>query len=96
MLIKKGAIVAITSGKYSDYCLDGHVIALKDFDPREQAGILKNSSATKTYLSRHAFLTYLISNGFVEPTNTVVELWMGPLYDGFVPDDIDIKEENAI
>lgn len=97
MVIKVGTIVAITSGEYSDYCLDGHVIALKDFDPNVLAGTFKENNVIKAeYHGKDAFLAYLIINGFVDPTNEVTELWMGPGYDGLVPDEIKVTEVSRI
>lgn len=96
MIIKKGTIVAITSGEYSDYCLDGHVIALKDFDPQEQAREFKENNVIQEYRDRSAFLAYLIINGFVDPTSKVVELWLGNSYDGFHPDNISVEEGDVV
>lgn len=44
MKVTKGQIIAITTGICSDYCLRGHVIALKDFDAIREAEKFKNSS----------------------------------------------------
>jgi hypothetical protein len=96
MIIKKGTIVAITTGEYSDYCLDGHVIALKDFDPQEQARIFQAGNVIQEYHGREAFLSYLIINGFIDPTEKVVELWLGTAYGGLQPDEIDVTERSAI
>lgn len=96
MIIKKGAIIALTSGEYSDYCLDGHVIALKDFDPQDLARDFFSGNVVERHHGKEAFMAYLIINGFVDPTNTVAELWLGNSYDDFHPDNITVREESSI
>ena len=47
--IRKGQIVAITSGDYSDYCLLDHVRALRDFEPVAEAERFKPTSLRTDY-----------------------------------------------
>lgn len=78
--IRKGQIVAITSGDYSDYCLLDHVRALRDFEPVAEAERFKPTSLRTDYRDEDAdYLAWLIRETIVEPlpVGEVVELHIG-------------------
>jgi len=90
MKIKKGQIVAITKGEYSDYGLYDHLRALRDFDAYEEAERFKvegeylrapvwdPKGEPVEYGSDDRFLDWAIREGIMEPTkDEVVELWIG-------------------
>ena len=90
MKIKKGQIVVITKGEYSDYGLYDHLRALRDFDAYEEAERFKvegeylrapewdQKGEPGEYGSDDRFLAWLLREGIMEPTkDEVVELWIG-------------------
>lgn len=91
MEIKKGQLIAITNGEYSDYTLRDHVRALKDFDSKNEAQRFmdegdflavqewdKDGDPTE-YGSDDRFIAWAIREGLIEPLgpDDVVELWIG-------------------
>ena len=91
MKIRKGQIIALTGGEYSDYNLRDHVRALKDFETVDEikrfmgsADYLappeydKNGEPT-SYGSDDRFISWAIRNKLIEPLtdNEVVEWYLG-------------------
>ena len=90
MKIKKGQIVAITTGDFSYYSVNDHLRALRDFDAYEEAERFKREgdylvpykydpNGTPNHSgSTGRFLAWAIREGLMEPTHDeVVELWIG-------------------
>ena len=91
MKIKKGQLIALTRGAYSDYCLTGHATALVDFDTDEIIKLFKESgdylaamdwddSGEKSdYGSDDRFVAWLIREEIIEPCaeDAVVEFYIG-------------------
>lgn len=88
MKIKKGQIVAITSGEFSDYCLRDHMRALRDFDPREEVERFKREGdylvqqhgwGTHQHGAEERFMAWMTREGLLAPMDdeTVVELYIG-------------------
>lgn len=78
--IRKGQIIAITDGEYSDYCLRDHMRALRDFDPVAEAERFKPTELRKDYSGEDAeYIAWLIRESIVEtlPIGEVVELHVG-------------------
>lgn len=98
MKIKKGQIVAITSGDYSDYCLRDHMRALRDFDPREEVErfkregdyLVRQRGEQTNYGAEERFMAWMTREELLEPMDpeTVVELYIGGDYGEL---DIDIR-----
>lgn len=86
--IRKGQIIAITQGAWSDYCLLDHVRALRDFDPIIEAERFKPEELRKDYFNDdEEYVAWLIREAIVEPlpVNEVVELHIGD-YGGLSPE----------
>lgn len=88
MKIKKGQIVAITSGEYSDYCLRGHMRALRDFDAHEEMERFKREGdylvqqrgwGMTPHGAEERFMAWMTREGLLAPMDdeTVVELYIG-------------------
>lgn len=91
MKIRKGTIVAITTGEYSDYGLRDHMRALKDFDSDEEKSRFRDSGdylaapewdkdgEKETYGSDDRFIAWCIREELMSPMSAdeVVELWIG-------------------
>lgn len=75
--IRKGQIIAITAGDYSDYCLRDHMRALRDFDPVTEAERFKPTEIREAYSGEdQEYIAWLIREAIVEPLSVgeVVEL----------------------
>jgi hypothetical protein len=83
MQIKKGQLIALTRGSYSDYCLIGHVRALCDFD----AKIMEAKFKAECENDMRILIPWMIRNNFIDPAETTdaIELWLG-----YEDDEIDI------
>lgn len=69
MKITKGQIVAITTGEYSDYCLDDHMRASKDFDTAEEIARFKQECNHRgEEAGQRPFLAWAIREFLMEPT----------------------------
>ena len=85
MKINKGQIVAITSGEYSDYCLQGHWLAGRDFDVEQELARFKKTEFYRPppehYFdgSDDRFIAWAVREELLVPleNNAVVELWIG-------------------
>ena len=78
--IRKGQIIAITDGAYSEYCLRDHMRALRDFDPIAEAERFKPTDSRTDYMGEdEKYLAWLIREAIVEPlpVGEVVELHIG-------------------
>lgn len=78
--IRKGQIIAITDGAYSDYCLRDHMRALRDFDPVAEAERFKPTEIREAYSEEdQEYIAWLIREAIVErlPVGEVVELHVG-------------------
>ena len=78
MEIKKGQIITFSDGEYSDYCVDGLCVALKDFNLDE---VVKFWEVENTYSEKCKyrnrvirrlkdggvhFISFVVSKGFAE------------------------------
>ncbi len=81
MIIKKGTIVALTLGEYSDYCLHGHVRALQDISTGDV--IRRYMEGREGHYGIHLeFIAWMIREGMIEPVSDgVTEWWIGDRYD---------------
>ena len=80
MEIKRGQLLAITKGEYSDYYLVDHMRACKDFDTQEAQELFKKEVYVEWRFEEiNKFLAWLITNGYVTPceTNEVIEVHLG-------------------
>ena len=78
--IRKGQIIAITAGDYSDYCLRDHMRALRDFNPVAEAERFKPKDTRQDYRGEdEEYIAWLIREAIVEPLSVgeVVELHVG-------------------
>ena len=75
--IRKGQIIAVTAGDYSDYYLRDHMRALRDFDPVAEAERFKPMEIREAYSGEdQEYIAWLIREAIVEPLSVgeVVEL----------------------
>lgn len=96
MKILKGQLIAVTCGAYAEYCLNGHVRALRDFDPAEEVasfklapGYLKTypDGFTTTLDAEYRFLDWLCANEVVEVVKGIPVLHLErDLADGLISD----------
>jgi hypothetical protein len=92
MEIKKGQLIAITSGEYSDYCLRDHMRALVDFDSTAKIQEFKDTgdylavpswgkpgAAPEIYGADDRFIAWAVKQGLIEPLepDAVVEWHIG-------------------
>ena len=85
MKINKGQIVAITSGEYSDYCLQEHWLAGRDFDVEQELARFKKTGPYRLPPdsdlegSDDRFIAWAVREELLVPLedNAVVELWIG-------------------
>ena len=93
MEVKQGQTVAITTGEYSDYCLEAHYTALKDFDTQavthqflkeRKAWMLLKQIPEDDYTHddydpnlHDHFLAWLTNSGYVDIHDNVVEWHIG-------------------
>lgn len=98
MQIKKGQIVAVSDGEYSDYQVRDYFRALRDFTTEEAAEQFMQSDQYKTvpdwdpkgdpesYKSDDRFMAWAMREGYWEPlpTGEVIEWWIGA-YSQFEP-----------
>lgn len=85
MKVAKGQLIALTSGEYSDYCLDGHMRAVRDFDSDEMFAAYKALRGRKP-----DFAAWSIREGYMTPCEAmeVLELWVG----GYGEDEPSLRE----
>lgn len=76
MYVKKGTVIALTQGEYSDYYLMGHAKALKDFYLQVEAVIYRSKDSSGTG-GPDSFAAYLIREGVIEPYDGVIEIHIG-------------------
>ena len=82
MEIKKGQLIAIASGEYSDYYIRDYLRALVDIDTHEVMRLFKSiplPKGAKPYGRQDDFLAWLQAERIVEPseTNEVIEWHIG-------------------
>lgn len=68
-MIKKGMYMSAESGEWSDYCVNGFFIALKDFDPMPllEEYLEANPEDRESYsFHEDAFLAKLLQEGYLE------------------------------
>lgn len=76
MQIKKGQMITFAEGEYSDYCVNGLVVALDDFNLEDSAKKWKKDNTKPDYCEYRRrlrdkvtgvdFLPWLVSKGMVE------------------------------
>lgn len=81
MLINKGQMVTFAEGVYSDYCVNGLVVALTNFNLEDEVSEWKVGNTTKSFCRyRHKtrdsvsgvdFLPWLVSKRLVEDVNYI-------------------------
>ena len=82
MKIKQGTILALTKGEYSDYCLMGHVKALRDFDSDNTrvdfvAQLSQEDKQDWAFDLFDKYAAWLIQWGYVKDYDSVIELYLG-------------------
>jgi len=72
---KKGELVTVSTGEYSDYCVNGLFEVLNDFDAIEQLNVwcsetgrsIKNGVVERDYKNENIeYMPWLVTKGFVK------------------------------
>ncbi len=82
MIVKKGQIIVLTSGEYSDYHIDSVYVAKQDFDENAiYDEILKHfnvsSGLANAYLNIDETIEWLIEKNYIEKKQNYCDLWLG-------------------
>jgi hypothetical protein len=93
MLIKKGSLINITNGSYSDYCLRGTMRALQDLDTKEL--VLKFAELNKDKLDPvlaydKKSIRYYKSKTYEFSTGDEFIAWLNK--EGYVEDTLEVTE----
>lgn len=73
---KKGEVVLVSSGEYSDYGIIALCEAVNDFDATELAAIFKAKTPEKKYFDQSDFGDWLIESGHLRKMK-FAELYVG-------------------
>ena len=65
-IIKKGTIIQIESGEYSDYQVHGIFTALVDFDVNKVLKEYKQFTGRHSPYPKYGFISYLVTNEFLD------------------------------
>lgn len=63
----KGAVILVTDGSYSDYCVQDLLVVINEFNLPERITEWRN--AEKRYSSGRDFCTYLVAKEFAIPVD---------------------------
>jgi len=81
MLINKGQMITFAEGEYSDYCVNGLVVALTNFNLEDEVSEWKIGNTSQDFCKYRGkamtrvtgvdFLPWLVSKGLVEDVNYI-------------------------
>lgn len=77
-IAKAGKLICVDNGAYSDYCVTGFFVVLKDFSPMDELEAYKelHPDQVQYHFRPHEFLTSLLEKGYL------LEIEYGTLYLG--------------
>lgn len=64
-IAKKGELLMVDCGEYSDYCLIGFFVVLDDFDVHDELEKHKQCDSSERASSQDSFLSGLIKKGYL-------------------------------